>query len=552
MDKNFQKEIMLSRLYELPPVCEGYTLSQAFYTAMTMDHRYWQILLTLQAGAQRVQEWDLTDQLCRTWFLVGQPPHGLVKPGSGTAELRRGNLYQHVRFYEGDAPCFHAKMAFLRYTHDGEASPDYYRIGVFSKNLEMGDTFQNVCVLDGFALEAPTENGKALWSYLEHCGQNYRETTPGQDMDLYNHISNFQSICRLRLPEDCRVYFGGISKAPRLGDMLFSEPLPKSAAEPVVHCVTRSSFIKEYCDYAVCRKPALEVWNCLNQKTGKDPTHMKLYWKKNGENLWDFWSGSANCSVPALGKTPEGDAVPKVNVECLVQVKDLSETEKESIIAALVKTKPKHKIMKKCPAQTEETEQQESEELRILRKIEKEHSFRYDPEKKRLKVSCQDEELDGEKVWSYRRPNTQTEWFWTVTPVTAFDKKGTYEDNHRRGRGWWRASDGALISLWREVNEKKKLLDAIYVEPEGRTWKSLEDHLKNLQSQRVRDLLDQPLVTAVMEAPDRETRQAELETLEAQLQKIKALEGHELWHNQIEALQKFAELMREGEMQDGR
>ena len=224
----------LSALYALPPVIKqaGYQLTQAFYTAMSMDAAYWKTLLTLQGDSKMKANYRLCQELAHTWFLV----ESFSGAGSTFRKLNptlakgltERTLYHVPRAGEIPTNCFHAKMAFLCYTSPAYPDTPYYRIGVFSKNLTHDGDFQNVCVLDGVAGEQETSNGRRLKAYLQYCLDHACPSQEGDAASLAEFqaaIAAFDAIAGIRLAEHCSVFFGGLGEAGIRG-------LPDEPEEP--------------------------------------------------------------------------------------------------------------------------------------------------------------------------------------------------------------------------------------------------------------------------------------------------------------------------------
>ncbi len=281
----------LSNLYRLPGACAGYSLEQALYTAMTMDDRYWKRLLAGQGGSDALYSRDgalLFWQLARTRFVVQSFACARPSLSPELAEL----LCHQVYTYQGSSPCFHAKLTILKYTAQG--APDYYRIGVFSKNLVEDEEDQNGIILDGFAAgDSLTGNGRRLWLYLTQCQQALAGTR------VFDPQA-FQSIQKVVLPADIEVYFNGLAQGKTLGPLLRQD-----TARLDVFC--KAMFVgSAFRDEA--RAGSLTVWT---RAENLGPTHVKLYLIRRKGGGCEYWSGSANASQNAL----EGQ-----NIECLVKV----------------------------------------------------------------------------------------------------------------------------------------------------------------------------------------------------------------------------------------
>lgn len=579
LNHEFKSKLKLSRLFQLPDVCEGYQLQQAFYTAMTVDCLYWQILLTLQsgqAGTPLVSDYILMQELKHTWFMTQDDPKPFLGPKK-TLQRNR-NFKKNLRFYSGASSCFHAKMAFLRYT-GGENLPDYYRIGVFSKNLEAGDADQNICILDGFAIsDEPTENGLRLWSYLKHCRDNYDRKSyttkraeaegnadtaqapvagaaqPVPDDDLKNHLDHFESIQKIRLPEECQVYFNGlgadgiepssggtVSKPDTcLWDVLIGQTdLSVQEAEPKLYAVCRNPYVglnywavSKPSDPAVPgKKPALQIRNRYQKNTVSefcsDKTHMKLYWKKMSERggKWEFWSGSANCSAAALGKVATGGPVVGDHVECLVRVTDLTDTQITQLRNIL--QAKSYKIMKDEPNSILREKENDPVETVILRAIVAAHQFRYVSSGKAVELQVTDGQgvklkKETGKVWEYLHGNTA--WGWTVTADKAFRHAETYDVNHANQK--YHNTDEVIVSLWQKVEADNgavsyKLMGVMTTQPQGFRSKSFAEQENEAQENALYELLNANWGTKVMRAP---TRKAQHDALEARQLSLKEMQ----------------------------
>lgn len=150
---------------------QGYSLAQAIYTAMSMDMEYWKALISLQAGSgSRLTDPELILELKKTTFFV-QGITGSIPVDLSSHKEVYAMLSKHTYLYKSSSPCFHAKLAILRYTCEGK--PDYYRIAVMSKNLTYDSDYQNIVIFDGEASSKKvTGNGQKLWNYLDYCKNN--------------------------------------------------------------------------------------------------------------------------------------------------------------------------------------------------------------------------------------------------------------------------------------------------------------------------------------------------------------------------------------------
>ena len=394
----------LSSLYTLPKAAEGYRLDSAFYTAMSMDYSYWKTLLALQGGVTEAEEVILSQELAHTWFMVqtdSSSPYAMEKMD----DHLRNVFLQHTWKYNkstGKAHCFHAKLAFLKYTKTG--TPDYYRIGVFSKNLTNDGDFQNICVLDGFAKGAKDDNGRRLWAYLEYCKKHslpgaVESPEPKQKTQLREqfdaHIDRFQSVKDILLPKECDIFFTGLGAAgislgkdTCLWDILVEKPFSQWCKDEKLYAVTKSRFVRGYWPVADPNgaNPKIEVYNCYQESDDgdvySDKTHMKLYWRKVSETpaKWEFWAGSANCSGPSLGRMPDGsEPSTGINVECLVRFRDVTDDTMQSFVEGLQKTDPPHHLMKKQPNEQDGGDgNQKAQKLQNGRDLaEEEHGYRH-------------------------------------------------------------------------------------------------------------------------------------------------------------------------------
>lgn len=435
----------LSQLYELPEELKStYQLEQAVYTAMTMDHTYWKKVLTAQAGfTAQISDAHLFRELERTQFVVqyfaGSSHEKRLDPDMA------GALCANVFLYQGSAPCFHAKLAVLKYTAPGK--PDYYRLGIFSKNLTDDGDDQNGVILYGFCGEHETDNGEKLWAYLQECSAGKQEKRFQPEL--------FRSIKRLQLPQEwgCEIHFNAVA-----GEELWPS-LSQQTTDMTVVC--KSQFVGG----EFRSSPAhIEIWNQYDGTT--DKTHMKLYLLQRGEGetaAYEYWSGSANCSSSAL----IGD-----NVECLVKLPVDQKTYDE--IKTALKTSgyaPQTQF-----AAFDSTNDERGTYHRFMKEVFDHVRFLWQWDETTRLWQIQHKPKDG-------APALDPDFSYTVSPYESFEpKENTNQKQTARSPGC------AVFALWEKHAPQPKLIHLFF--PEGARVKSPKECLEMKRSFEYQNFLN--------------------------------------------------------------
>lgn len=319
--------ITYENFFEVPA---NYKLEKCIFTAMSMDYKACSSLLS------SIRKSNFKRNLAKCLFFVQRVF------GSGLSEWDTESfslLNSNTRIYTGEAPCFHAKLIIAKYRVGKET--ECYRIAVLSNNITINNEYQNIIMTEGKIGDSQTEDGERLWEYIQYCSDKCTKNLFSKDASASN-IFDFSSIRNLELAEGEHIYFNGVNE----NETLYSRVFAPSFQE--MDIISKSYFVGDSYQKLV-KKPNVRIWNCWDGTDGgRDQTHMKMYLVKRDTDVL-FYSGSANCSTPALGGDSCNQSIPftNQNVECLME-KKIDENEKDAILLAI--KNENHEIQKAFPA----------------------------------------------------------------------------------------------------------------------------------------------------------------------------------------------------------
>lgn len=307
---------------------DGYKLTNAIYSAMSTDYRYWEALIQSQLKSEKKISYSKqVRQMSKTIFFV----QDIISSNVNISKKKLQLLNEFTWLYSGTSACFHAKLAILRYEKkrddiDDEAAVAYL-IAVMSKNMVCND-FDDQNIIWHWSRVKPeseikaSDNGSKLWKYISYCADNCKKNIYGEaknppSVEAFNDIQYIEN-------DNFDIFFNGIDNN-KLSAELFEKPFYRLKA------VCKSYFVGEsYRALAADSDLQLSVYTKykVNDKGIEcDNTHMKLFFKTAADNKSYFYSGSANLSESALSGN---------NVECLVRI-EISEEDIQTIIGNLEK-----------------------------------------------------------------------------------------------------------------------------------------------------------------------------------------------------------------------
>lgn len=313
-----------SSAYVLRDTYKDHKLKFALYTSMTMDYSFWKNVMLMQAGYNienpcppTVQNIHILEQLDKSLFIYeGDSQSGILNVSS---KILMKLSARQVRFKNKNNPCFHPKIVILWYECDKK--PDYFRIGVFSKNLTNDSDLQTGLVIDGEVIsDNATKNGNRISEFIKYITEydNICENREiiNENKDLLEQLC--KKIQKVKLPDNCDIHFGGINDK-NLEKLIINPPFSE------MHVACKGEFVGE--QFRERHKAGIKFYNRNPYGINgiSDTTHVKTYLIKRKDESIEFWQGSANCSWNALND----------NVECMVKLSGLPDDTYEKILEEL-------------------------------------------------------------------------------------------------------------------------------------------------------------------------------------------------------------------------
>ena len=390
---------------------DGYTLTNAIYSAMSSDYRYWEMLI--QSQVKKVKELSHSKQvreMGKTIFFV----QDITSPNARINKEKIRLMNECTWVYSGDSPCFHAKLAILRYEKKMENSSNKvsiaYLIAVMSKNMVCNDSDdQNIIwqwvKVKGDLKENATTNRKRLWEYIQYCANNCRKNIYGENKDEEACIAAFEDIQYIET-NNFDILFNGIDKDEQLYTELFKEPYSELIA------VCKSYFVgQRYRELAAYSNSKLSIYTKYkkdDQDVESDGTHMKLYFKIGCDNKSYFYSGSANLSENALCNK---------NVECLVRT-EMEENDIRTIIGNL-KKRYYHKMDTEWPNPIQPGDERSDENEAINAILNIGWKWASDSDSKfYIADNC------GKRAVRAEHTQENVTWIYEVTPLSFYENYG--------------------------------------------------------------------------------------------------------------------------------